>query len=160
MTWKDITIKQWSDMKDKSPEEILMILGENMTITEFNKTDWTFLTEKPKPGLLKEKYVINGIEYKPNIDPRSWSVEQYVTFTNGQVNDKLNVIFNTKDVDYSNMSVLDFEEVMFFFIQLWKTCVICFQKYSKKNKLPQMINQQLQVLESLVFWDQSSSFQI
>lgn len=151
MTWNDITISQWERMQGKDPEEMMYILAENMTIAEFNNTDWSFLQTKPKQGLLKEFYIIDGEKRIPNVDPRSWSVQQYVQFTNGNLNNKLNVIFNTEDVNYDNMSLIDFEEVMFFFIKIWKNCSKVFQKYIHKMKDHQMLEQQFKILESLVF---------
>lgn len=155
MTWNTISVKQFNNLEGKTAEEALYELAENMTITEFKNTDWSFLKEPPKPEKLKEKYTIDNIERIPNVDPRSWSVEQYLQFINGDYNGKLNTIFGTKGVNYDNMSIVDYQSVMFFFALELKTCIRVFQKYLNKQKIPkemkELLQKELKALESLAF---------
>lgn len=135
MNWKSISLRQFKELEGKTTEEVLFLLAENMTLTQFNNTDWSFLSTKPEPELPKKEYVINGVAYTPTLDVRKFTVSQYLTFINStEINDKLNAVFNTDGVDFGDMNIVDVESIMYFFVMQLQTCIIGIQKYLKSQK--------------------------
>ena len=157
MTWEDITLRQFEELTNKPIKEALLILANDLTLTQFKNTDWSFLNERPQPELPKKEYVLNGKTYTPTLDPRKFTVSQYLTFTSSKdTNSKLNAIFNTTDVDYGDMSIVDVESLMYFFVMQLQTCIIGTQRYLlQEKKMNQRVKEkllsQIASLNNLVF---------
>lgn len=155
MTWNDVTLSLWEKIEGKTIEEALYILGADMTIDQFKKEDWTFLTKDVTPEAPKEKYIIDGKEREATLDIRKFSVSQYLNFIQApNLNGRLNAVFKTEDVDYGNMSIVDVESIMSFFVKQWQTCLKGTQKYLetqvKNPEMKQKLTEALQQLGNLV----------
>lgn len=155
--WDDITYKQFEEYANiEDPQEKILKLAENLTITEFNNVDWNFLKKSPKISLPKNEYVYRGKTIIPNIDIRKWDVKTYINFNNATTpNEKLNIIFGTIDEDYMEMSCTDVLNIFNFFrtefIVSSKTISKFLKKTIKNKKIRNIPMKQLRLLQNLVF---------
>lgn len=160
--WDDITYKQFEEYANiEDPQEKILKLAENLTITEFNNVDWNFLKKSPKISLPKNEYVYKGKTLVPNIDIRKWDVKTYINFNNAiTTNEKLNIIFGTTNEDYLDLPCTTVLNIFNFFSLELEISLKTTNKYLKKTiknkKIREISMNQLAAIKNLVFYHSSN----
>lgn len=155
-TWKNVTVKQFLEMRDKSQEEIMDILFGDIPITQLKTMEFD-LGDIPVE-LPKVEYVVNNKTFVFEMDIRNFTTAQYMDFTQSKdMLTQLSVVLlplGTKyegniQYDLNDLSIVDALSVLNFFVLSWQTSVKAMKKYLQKHKMNLQM-EQLEALDNLV----------
>lgn len=155
-TWRNVTVKQFLEMRDKSQEEIMDILFGDIPITQLKTMEFD-LGDIPVE-LPKVEYVVNNKTFVFEMDIRNFTTAQYMDFTQSKdMLTQLSVVLlplgakyeGNIQYDLNDLSIVDALSVLNFFVLSWQTSVKAMKKYLQKHKMNLQM-EQLEALDNLV----------
>lgn len=162
MNWNEITVNKYYEILDILNDEIGDAIEYNTRLIDciwgINSADipivrfsWyldelKFLQEPYKPKTPKKEYVIKGIKFRPTLDVSKITTAQYIDYQELLKRNEhkllLNVLFIKDGEDYGqsdysdflweNLTLPDYSDVMFFFLQLLNNLTMDTLNSSKK----------------------------
>lgn len=162
MEWNEITVNKYYEILDILNDEVGDAIEYNTRLIDciwgidsadipIVRFSWyldelKFLQEPYKPKTPKKEYVIKGIKFKPTLDVSKITTAQYIDYQELLKRNEhkllLNVLFIKDGEDYGqsdysdflweNLTLPDYSDVMFFFLQLLNNLTMDTLNSSKK----------------------------
>lgn len=162
MEWNEITVNKYYEILDILNDEVGDAIEYNTRLIDciwgidsadipIVRFSWyldelKFLQEPYKPKTPKKEYVIKGIKFRPTLDVSKITTAQYIDYQELLKRNEhkllLNVLFIKDGEDYGqsdysdflweNLTLPDYSDVMFFFLQLLNNLTMDTLNSSKK----------------------------